>query len=237
LLERIIQASSNPGDVVLDPFCGCGTAVAAAEKLNRRWIGIDVTHLAISLIKYRMKDMFPNCQYDVVGEPQDLDSARQLAKDDRYQFQWWAGSLVRARPVGGEVGSKKGKKGSDLGIDGIINFHDDASGVSKQVLVQVKSGHVKSGDIRDLHGVLEREKAVMGVFITLEPPTTEMVKEALTAGFYTTKFTQETFPEIQIVTVDELLAGKRLDMPTDSGTFKQAPKSMKAEGKQEELGI
>ncbi len=177
LLERIIQASSNPGDVILDPFCGCGTAIAAAEKLNRRWIGIDITHLAISLIKYRMKDMFPNCEFDVIGEPQDLNSARQLAKDDRYQFQWWAGSLVRARPVGGEAGSKKGKKGSDLGIDGIINFHDDASGISKQVLVQVKSGHVKSGDIRDLHGALGREKAVMGVFITLEPPTLRWLKK------------------------------------------------------------
>jgi site-specific DNA-methyltransferase (adenine-specific) len=237
LLERILQASSNPGDVVLDPFCGCGTAIAAAEKLGRHWIGIDITHLAISLIKYRMKDMFPNCQFDVVGEPEDLEAARQLAKDDRYQFQWWALSLVRARPVGGEAGSKKGKKGSDLGIDGVINFYDDASGMPKQVLVQVKSGHVKSGDIRDLHGALEREKAVMGVFITLEPPTGDMVKEAVTAGYYTTQFTKEKHPEIQIVTVEELLAGKRLDMPSDSGTFKQAPKAKKDEGKQGELGI
>jgi site-specific DNA-methyltransferase (adenine-specific) len=237
LLERIVLSSSNSGDLVLDPFCGCGTAIAAAEKLGRRWIGIDITHLAISLIKYRMKDIFPNCQFDVVGEPEDLEAARQLAKDDRYQCQWWALSLVRARPVGGEAGSKKGKKGSDLGIDGVIHFHDDASGVPKQVLVQVKSGHVKSGDIRDLHGALEREKAVMGVFITLESPTSDMVKEAVTAGYYTTQFTNEKHPEIQIVTVEELLAGKRLDMPTDSGTFKQAPKAKKTEGKQGELGI
>ncbi len=237
LLERIIQASSNPGDIVFDPFCGCGTAIAAAEKLGRRWIGIDITHLAISLIKYRMKDMFPACQFEVIGEPQDLDSARQLAKDDRYQFQWWALSLLRARPVGGEAGSKKGKKGSDQGIDGVIHFHDDASGTPKQALVQVKSGHVKSGDIRDLHGALEREKAVMGVFITLEPPTSEMRKEALSAGYYTARFTQEKYPEIQIVTVEELLAGKRLDMPPDSSVFKQAPKVKKAEGKQGGLGI
>jgi site-specific DNA-methyltransferase (adenine-specific) len=237
LLERILQASSNPGDVVLDPFCGCGTAIAAAEKLDRRWIGIDVTHLAITLIKYRMRDMFPNCLFEVVGEPQDLDSARQLAKDSRYQFQWWALSLVRARPVGGQAGSKQGKKGSDLGIDGVINFHDDASGTPRQVIVQVKSGHVKSGDIRDLHGVLEREKAAMGVLITLEPPTAEMSKEAVTAGYYITKFTQEKFPEIQIVTIEELLAGQKLNMPSDSGTFKQAPKAARSEGKQGELGF
>jgi site-specific DNA-methyltransferase (adenine-specific) len=117
LLERIIQASSNPGDVVLDPFCGCGTAIAAAQKLDRRWIGIDVTHLAISLINYRMDNMFPGCKYVVVGEPQDVGAARQLAHDDRYQFQWWALSLIRARPQGGEGTSKQGKKGSDQGID------------------------------------------------------------------------------------------------------------------------
>jgi len=237
LLERIIQASSNPGEIVLDPFCGCGTAIAAAEKLGRRWIGIDITHLAVSLIKYRMKDMFPAGQFTVVGEPQDLAAARQLAKDDRYQFQWWALSLARARPTGGQAGSKKGKKGSDQGIDGVIHFHDDASGTPKQALVQVKSGHVKSGDIRDLHGALEREQAAMGVFITLEPPTSDMENEALSAGYYVAKFTQEKHRKIQIVTVEQLLAGERLDMPPDSGTFKQAQKAKKEEGKQGGLGI
>jgi site-specific DNA-methyltransferase (adenine-specific) len=93
-----------------------------------------------------MKDMFPACQFEVVGEPQDSGSARQLAHDNRYQFQWWALSLVRARPVGGEAGSKAGKKGSDQGIDGVINFIDDTSSTTKRVIVQVKSGHIKSGE-------------------------------------------------------------------------------------------
>src|SRR5437763_655294 len=153
LLERIIQASSNPGDVVLDPFCGCGTTIAAAQKLGRQWIGIDVTHLSIALQKYRLKDMFGLVEkkdYDVKGEPEDLPAAKQLAHDDRYQFQWWALSLIKARPVGDTGGGKQGKKGTDKGIDGIITFIDEADNKVKRVIVQVKSGHVKSGDIRDL---------------------------------------------------------------------------------------
>ena len=235
LLERIIQVSSDPGEVVLDPFCGCGTAVAAAEKLGRRWIGIDITHLAVSLIKYRMKDMFPGCQFEVIGEPEDLELARQLAKDNRYQFQWWACSLVRARPVGGESGSKTGKKGSDQGIDGIINFMDDASGQPTQVIIQVKSGHVKSGDIRDLRGVVEREKAAIGVYISLDPPTSEMIREAVTAGYYTSQLWQKDYPKIQLLTIEDLLSGKEIEMPPDYGTFKQAQKAKKTEGKQSEL--
>ena len=237
LLERIIQASSNPGDVVLDPFCGCGTAVAASEKLGRRWIGIDITHLAISLIRYRMKDMFPTCQYQVIGEPQDLDSARQLAQDDRYQFQWWALSLVRARPEGGESSSKQGKKGADHGIDGTINFIDNTNGVFRKVIVQVKSGHVKVGDIRDLRGVLDREKAALGVFVTLEPPSEPMRTEALESGKYASLFWQKDYPRIQILAIEDLMAGKEIHMPPDAGTFKQAEKIKKAEGKQSELGL
>jgi len=106
LLERIVQASSNPGDIVLDPFCGCGTAIAAAQKLERKWIGIDITHLSIALQKYRLEEMFPGIQFKVVGEPKDISAARQLAAEDRYQFQWWALSLIRARPLGGQEGSK-----------------------------------------------------------------------------------------------------------------------------------
>ena len=237
LLERIIQASSNPGDIVLDPFCGCGTAVAAAEKLSRRWIGIDVTHLAISLIKYRMGGMFPACKFGVIGEPEDVGAARQLAQDNRYQFQWWACSLVRARPIGGETGSKTGKKGSDLGIDGVINFIDDVSGTPKRVTVQVKSGHIKSGDIRDLHGVVDREKAAIGVFITLEMPTGDMTREAVSAGHYTSTFWGQNYPKIQILTIEDLLNGKQVKMPPDFGTFKQAQKAKKSEGTQKELGI
>jgi len=184
LLERIISASSNPGDVVLDPFCGCGTTIAAAQKLGRRWVGIDITHLSIALQKYRLAAMFPDAKYRVRGEPEDLESARQLASEDdgRYQFQWWALSLIKARPQGGQEGSKKGKKGSDSGIDGVITFIDEASGKPKRALVQVKSGGVKSGDIRDLVGAVGREQAAMGIFITLETASRPMITEAATAG-------------------------------------------------------
>ena len=199
LLERIVQASSNPGDWVLDPFCGCGTAIAAAQKLGRRWIGIDITHLAISLQKYRLKDAFnihPGGDYAVVGEPEDLASARQLAHDDRYQFQWWALSLVSARPLGGEPGGRQGKKGKDLGVDGAIHFIADSSGKPASTLVQVKSGHVKAGDLRDLRGVLDREGAPLGLFITLEPPTRDMEAEALAAGFYDSPLWQKSYPRL-----------------------------------------
>ena len=213
------------------------TAIAAAEKLGRKWIGIDITHLAISLIKYRMKDMFPSCQYDVIGEPNDIGSSRQLAQDDRYQFQWWALSLIRARPVGGEPTSKTGKKGSDKGIDGVINFIDDNTSTPKRVIVQVKSGHVKSGDIRDLRGVVDREKAAIGVFITLETPSGDMVNEAASSGYYTSEFWQKEYPKIQIFTIDELLKGNEIKMPPDFGTFKQAPKEKKEEGTQRKFEI
>ncbi|MEW6239995.1 MAG: DNA methyltransferase [Chloroflexota bacterium] len=239
LLERIIQASSNEGDVVLDPFCGCGTAIAAAQKLNRKWIGIDITHLSISLMKYRLKDSFGLVEkrdYGVIGEPESLGSARQLAKDDRYQFQWWALSLVQAKPVGGE--GREGKKGSDKGIDGAINFVDE-KGKLQRVLIQVKSGHVKSGDVRDLRGAVEREEAAIGVFLTLEEPSKDMVTEAVSAGFYHSNLWQKDYPRVQILTVKELLDGKGIDMPPYSSgqTFKQAEKVKKKEGRQGELGI
>ncbi|MBE2192992.1 MAG: restriction endonuclease, partial [Anaerolinea sp.] len=202
LLERIINASSNPGDVVLDPFAGCGTAVAAAQKLGRRWIGIDITHLAVALNKYRLKAMFPEVQFAVVGEPQDLAGARQLANDDKYQFQWWALSLVRARPQGGEAGSKQGKKGADKGIDGVISFIDDHTQKGKRVIIQVKGGSVKSGDVRDLVGTLEREKAEIGVFITLEAPSKPMRQEAASAGFYHSPGWDKDYPRVQILTIE-----------------------------------
>ncbi len=237
LLERIIQASSNEGDVVLDPFCGCGTAVAAAHKLNRRWIGIDITHLSISLMKYRLKDMFNLVEkqdYAVIGEPEDLGSARQLAHSDRYQFQWWALSLVQAKPLGGG-GGREGKKGSDKGVDGVLNFLEE-KGKLQRVLIQVKSGHVKSGDIRDLRGVVEREEAAIGVFVTLEPPSSEMVTEAVSAGFFTSKTWQKDYPRIQILTIEDLLAGKGINMPPSAyGTFKQAGKVKNQDAAQENL--
>ncbi len=238
LLERIIEASSQPGDVILDPFCGCGTAVAAAEKLGRRWAGIDVTHLSIALLKYRLEDMFSDIKYQVVGEPHDVEGAIQLANEDRYQFQWWALSLVRAKPLGGVEGSREGKKGSDRGIDGVKNFIDDHTGQRKTVIVQVKSGtNVNVSDIRDLRGTVEREKAAIGVFLTLYPPTEPMKKEAMSALFYQASFTAQKYPKIQILTIADLLRnGAQIQMPTEHGTFKQAPRVRdETEAYQEEL--
>jgi site-specific DNA-methyltransferase (adenine-specific) len=243
LLERIIQASSNPGDVVLDPFSGCGTCISAAQKLERKWIGIDITHLAIAMHKNRLKGNFglePKRDYQVIGEPEDLAGARQLARDDRYQFQWWALSLIKARPLGGSDNSREGKKGSDRGIDGYINFLDDAKGNLKRAVVQVKSGHVNSSHIRDLKGTLEREQAQIGIYITLEPPTREMVTEAASAGFYHSDLWNKDYPRLQLLSVEELFAGadaKVPPTPENAAAFKKAEKVESAGPKQGELGL
>ncbi len=207
LLERIIQASSNEGDLVLDPFCGCGTAVHAAQKLNRRWIGIDITHLAVSLIERRLKDAFPSIRFEVKGTPTDLGGARDLASRDKYQFRWWAVSLVDAVPQGGK------KKGADRGIDGIrwIRTGPAATDV-EQVIVSVKGGEsVGSGTIRDLKGVVEREGAAGGLFITLAEPTRDMLKEAAAAGLFETSFGRH--PKLQIYSIRALLGQVRIDLP------------------------
>ncbi len=218
LLERIIKTSSNPGDVVLDPFCGCGTAVVAAQSLGRSWVGIDITHLSIALMKNRLIDAFGSgVKFEVEGEPEDVGSARMLADTDRYQFQWWASSLVNAQPVDG-----KEKKGADRGIDGVIRFVDDAPGKIKRVLVQVKSGHVNSATMRDLIGTLEREKAEMGMLVTLEPSTKPMRQEALEAGKYYSPGWNREFPRIQILTIEELLTGTKPDVPPMRATFERA---------------
>lgn len=238
LLERIIAASSNPGDVILDPFCGCGTAIAAAQKLGRRWVGIDVTHLSVALQKYRLEDMFPGIQMDVIGEPEDVGSAHQLAQDDRYQFQWWALSLVRAKPLGAKSGGKTGKKGSDKGIDGTINFIDDSSGKPKRILVQVKSGKVKSGDIRDLRGTVEREdKAEIGVFITLEESSRDMRTEAVSAGYYTSSGWGQDYPRLQILTIEELLSGAQIKMPPQQRSFKEAQRARPSDDGQDQFDL
>jgi site-specific DNA-methyltransferase (adenine-specific) len=221
LLERIISASSNPGDVVLDPFCGCGTAVHAAQKSERQWIGIDVTHLAVSLIERRLKDAFPGISFEVHGTPKDLAGARDLAERDKYQFQWWAVSLVDAVPQGGK------KKGMDRGIDGIRWIRGSLKeGDFDKVLVSVKGGeNVGSAMVRDLKGTVEREGAKGGIFITLAEPTREMQREAAAAGFFETSFGQH--PKIQILTIAELLlAGKRPNLPSPAlgEGFKKAVK-------------
>lgn len=237
LLERIINASSNPGDLVLDPFCGCGTTIAAAQKLGRHWIGIDITYLSIALQKNRLNAAFPEAKYKVTGEPTTLHDARQLALDDRFQFQWWAVSLVNARPYGSQEGSKQGKKGADKGIDGIITFIDDHTRKPKRVIVQVKSGKVNSRDIRDLVGTLDRESAAIGAFLTLEEPTRDMRTEAATAGFYHSTGWNQNYPRVQILTVKSLLDGTaRLEMPpAEFTTFKQAQQVKEEENVQKGL--
>jgi DNA modification methylase len=238
LLERIIELSSNPGEIVLDPFCGCGTAIAAAQKLGRKWVGIDITHLAIALQKYRLDSMFPGIKFDIDGEPPDLGAARYLALNDRYQFQWWALSLVKARPLGGQdSNSNVGKKGSDKGIDGIITFIDDGSGKPKRVIVQVKSGKVSSRDIRDLVGTIQREGAAIGLFITLENPTRDMLTEAASAGVYNSPGWQKNYPRLQILTVEDLMRGVEPKMPPAFGTFKQAQRVNQSGGTQGQLGF
>jgi len=214
LLERIIAASSNEGDTVLDPFCGCGTTVHAAQKLGRQWIGIDVTHLAISLVERRLKDAFPGIAFDVFGVPQDVAGARDLAERDKHEFQKWIAAVIGAQPY------KGGKKGMDRGIDGYLHFRD-ADKKPQFAIISVKGGGIKSGDIRDLKGTMEREKATLGLFLTLNEPTREMVKEAAAAGIYETG--GQRIPRLQILTAAEILAGKRPVVPFGhTEGFKQA---------------
>ena len=207
LLERIVEASSNEGDVVLDPFCGCGTTIAAAQKLGRKWVGIDITHLAVSLMKTRIKDMFgKEADFEVIGEPVSLSGAQELADHDKYQFEWWALSLVGARP------SEK-KKGADKGIDGRLYFHDEGGKAkTKQIIISVKGGNkVTVSQLRDLRGVIDRENAEIGVLISLANPTSAMRKEAASAGFYKSPWDKKDYPQLQLLTIEELFAGKRID--------------------------
>jgi DNA modification methylase len=221
LLERILHASSEKGDLVLDPFCGCGTTIAAAQRLKRRWVGIDITHLAVNLIRHRMRDAYGDeieQTYEVIGEPVTLDDAEELAKHDPYQFQWWALGLVGARPV-------EQKKGADKGIDGRIYFHDEGrGGKTKQVVLSVKAGGTGVAHVRDLRGVMEREGAEIGVLLTMQEPTKPMRTEATGTGFYDSPWGKH--PRLQILTIEQLLSGKQIDYPHVMGvTFKKAPKA------------
>ena len=232
LLERIIEASSNPGGVVLDPFCGCGTTIAAAQALGRPWIGIDITHLAITLIKHRLKDSFGDAAtFEVIGEPVSVPDAERLAESDPYQFQWWSLGLVGARPV-------EQKKGADKGIDGKIIFQGDKAGVFESVILSVKAGHTGAAHVRDLKGVLDREKAAIGVLISMQEPTSPMKTEAVTAGFYESALWGKKYPKLQLLTVAELLDGRKIEMPPIKqvgATFKKAPKVTQKQNEQSDL--
>lgn len=229
LLERIIQASSNEGDVVLDPFCGCGTTIAAAQKLNRQWIGIDITHMAITLMKKRLEDQFGGeAKFVTIGEPTSLPDAAALAENDKYQFQWWALGLVGARPV-------EEKKGADKGIDGKIVFQGDEPGKFENVIISVKGGSLMASHVRDLRGVVERDKAAIGVLIAMEEFTKPMQVEAATAGFYESATWGKKYPRIQLLTIEELMNGKKIEMPPIKqveATFKKAEKVKGGRGKQ-----
>lgn len=224
LLERIIESSSNEGDVVLDPFCGCGTAIAVAEKLRRRWVGIDVTYLATHLIKSRLLDGFgDSISYSVMGEPTSVEDAKRLAKEDPHQFEAWALGLVGAR-------STNKKKGADKGIDGRLVFHEKQGGKTRQILLSVKSGKTGVAHVRDLRGVIEREQAEIGVLITMRKPTAAMHSEAAAAGFYRSGSegvgSWGKHARLQLITVEDLLNGGRIDMPPMSGslTFRKGPR-------------
>ena len=210
LLERIIGSSSNEGDLVLDPFCGCGTTVAAAEKLGRKWAGVDITHLAVALMKHRLYASFniePALDFDVVGEPVDLGGAQALAEQDRFQFEYWALSLVGARPVGDN------RRGSDHGIDGVLHFINGPRRATKRAIIQVKSGRVGVGQVRDLVGTLDRENAEIGLFVTLNSPTAPMQREAVAAGYWHSEVWQRSYPRVQIRTIQELLDGNGFELP------------------------
>jgi len=232
LLEKIIQASSKDGDWVLDPFCGCGTTVAVAEKLKRNWVGIDITTLAISLIKHRLQDQFGlgNKQIFVDGLPTDLAGAKELFKKDPFEFEYWALDLVNAMPA--QSKSKDNMRGADKGVDGVITIHKNSVNGKWEygkVIVQIKGGKVQRNQIATLKGDVEREKAEAGIFITLEKPTKPMKSEAVDAGTFITPLTKNTgieFQKIQILTIEELLRGKKPELP--QGLVKNYYKEAKA---------
>lgn len=258
--ENDRQCKIESDFALLHPFCDCGTTIDAAEKNGRDWIGIDVTQLAISLIKNRLQDTYagrmkfvsgpegraalPRGQADrqvspteaivrIIGEPTTPNEASHLAEQDKYQFQWWALGLVGARPV-------EQKKGADHGIDGKILFRDDPKAAKpEQIVIQIKGGKTGVKDVRDLRGVLDREKAAIGILISLQPPTDPMETEAASVGFYEHKTNKQKFPRLQLRTVKELMEGKGIERPTSAAsvddTFKKAPESKKKHGEQKEL--
>ena len=239
LLERIIAASSNEGDIVLDAYCGCGTTVAVCQRLNRQWIGIDITYQSISLILKRLEDSFGKGvleQIKLNGIPKDIESAIALAnkKDDRTrkEFEKWAVlTYSNNRAIINQ------KKGSDKGIDGIAYFQGDKDEPEK-IILQVKSGNVKSGDIRDLQGTMTLEQAAMGIFITLKEPTKEMMKTAKTAGIYQTRYMSQSCDRIQIVTIKEIIEeNKRLDIRLSFEVLKSAEKQIEIKATQMKLDI
>ncbi|MDX2004883.1 MAG: DNA methyltransferase [Meiothermus sp.] len=233
LLERIIEASSRPGEVVLDPFCGCGTAVAAAQKLGRRWIGIDITTLSIALIQARLfRDhaLRVGRHYHLEGTPVDLEGARFLFHQDPYQFQFWISGLLGAQPYGAS-GDGRGKKGGDTGIDGLMYFRTPAGEKLERVIVSVKGGrNLNPGMVRDLYGTVERERAALGVLVVMEEPTRGMREEAHRAGLY--KYGGSGVGRIQILSVEQILEGAQPRLPGSATNVSLEPRGVKTQGNQ-----
>jgi site-specific DNA-methyltransferase (adenine-specific) len=206
LLDRIVRATTDEGDVVLDPFCGCGTTIAASLSARRNWIGIDVAYHAIKVIEERIAAHPGSVEYQLGGIPRDFDSARRLAEKDKYQFQWWANYLVGVQRL------KETKKGPDRGIDGEMYFMNGPRGWGR-VLTSVKGGnHVGAKDIREFRSVLDRERAEMGLFICLHPGTRDMNSEAASFGYIETAHGH--LPRLQIVAIEEWFRGKRPVLPS-----------------------
>jgi site-specific DNA-methyltransferase (adenine-specific) len=212
LLERIIAASSNPGDTVLDPFCGCGTAVDAAQKLGRQWIGIDITHIAIGMIEDRMRSGYPGIEFETHGVPKDLASAEKLAADDKHQFQQWACWQVGGYP--------RDKKGGDKGVDGWFNYLAEGGKIETGV-ISVKGGeHLNPGMVRDLGRVMERDHHRFGLFITAALPTKGVRDEIASHPLIETEFGR--FPAMQVVTIAELIHGPKPKLPPLISPVKKA---------------
>ncbi len=219
LLERIISIASSEGSLVLDPFCGCGTSIDAAQKLKRRWIGIDITTLAIDLIDARLRHTYGEwitADYEIKGIPQDISGARALFARSPFEFERWCVMMVDGQPNDRQVGDK--------GIDGVIRIPIDARGGSDRILVSVKGGATNPSHIRDLIGTVASERAAMGVFITMREPTKAMVEAAQHSGIFTWPINGQKYPRVQIITVKELLAGKRPQMPATLLPYFQAPR-------------
>lgn len=238
LLERIIRASSKEGDLVLDPFCGCGTTVSVAERLKRNWVGIDITMLAINLIRHRLAKQYPNIEILVDGRPKDIPAAGALFKKDPFEFEYWALDLVDAVPA--QSKTKENMRGADKGIDGVINFVRDIKNgeqVYGKLVVQVKGGAVHRDQIATLKGDIERERADGGIFVTLEKPTQPMKEEAVSTGSYKVGFGKGEYPKIQIVTIEDLLDNKKPEVPIAALPYYKEAKVAKSENRSKKLGI
>jgi len=230
LLERIILASSNEGNIVLDPFCGCGTTVSVAEQLNRQWIGIDIATVAIDIMKNRLIGNYPNIKIKIDGLPKDFDGAKKLAESDKYNFQNWIIILLKAKHAPNKT--KEKFKGKDYEIDGIITYseiNDKFKTEYKNLIISVKGGGISSKDIRDLNGVIGREKASGGIFVTLHEPTKDMLKEAAQSGTY--NYQNKDYPKLQICLVEDLLNG---NMPKVPDSKEEPENYKKAERKEVE---